>query len=525
MATADEVLRGFYTKKASGKTGIPSPADYYKGQLFAEAGNAQNKRRNELDRANLATAQQAVEAQRAFNNQSLADAELNRQAQEKAQQMQTLTNLGGTALTAYGLSDSHVIGDTIKSGVNQAVPSVAKYLGIDTMPTASLTPSALSAATNAGAVNAGIGTATGTGSIATTPSAYASQGLGTRAKIVADPALMAGAESATSQLAPASSYVMGGGGEGATSAAIGEATGTGASTIGSGGGASIISRAVPIAAIIAGAEMARNQWGGAGIPYEEKTKQQRTVDSPGTAGVMAQVAPFTLMAPEGTTAGRAAENMAAIERTVMAPIDYVFGSKDAFNKDTLNKATNAFLNPFSDADDPSTAGQIANAVFNPIGAIGNLFCFALDTPMQMADGSEQAVQSIDVMDEMLEGGCVTAIGKALSENIYSYNGILVEGHHAVFSDGEWKRVQDCPDAKFHGSGIVYPVVNEHHLIIVDGIVFADMVETPLGWDVSDRERIDWLNLQSKRNELLKERYENSSVSETEALRNDVQVVG
>jgi hypothetical protein len=145
--------------------------------------------------------------------------------------------------------------------------------------------------------------------------------------------------------------------------------------------------------------------------------------------------------------------------------------------------------------------------------------------MQMADGSEQAVQSIDVMDEMLEGGCVTAIGKALSENIYSYNGILVEGHHAVFSDGEWKRVQDCPDAKFHGSGIVYPVVNEHHLIIVDGIVFADMVETPLGWDVSDRERIDWLNLQSKRNELLKERYENSSVSETEALRNDVQVMG
>jgi len=524
MATADEVLRGFYTKKASGKTGIPSPADYYKGQLFAEAGNAQNKRRNELDRANLATAQQAVEAQRAFNNQSLADAELNRQAQEKAQQMQTLTNLGGTALTAYGLSDSHVIGDTIKSGVNQAVPSVAKYLGIDTMPTASLTPSALSAATNAGAVNAGIGTATGTGSIATTPSAYASQGLGTGAKIISDPALMAGTESATTQLAPASSYVMGGG-EGATGAAIGEATGTGASTVGSGGGASIVSRAVPIAAIIAGAEMARNQWGGAGIPYKEKTKQQRVVDSPGTAGVMASVLPGALAAPEGTVLGRAGENMSALERTAMAPIDYVFGNKDAFNKETLNTATNALLNPFSDADDPSTAGQIANAVFNPIGAIGNLFCFAFDTPMQMADGKEVPVQDLDLLDTMLEGGNVMATGKALSENIYSYKGILVEGHHAVFSDGEWKRVQDCPDAKFHGSGIVYPVVNEHHLIIVDGIVFADMVETPLGWDVSDRERIDWLNSQTKRNELLKERYENSSVSETEALRNDVQVMG
>lgn len=523
MATADEVLRGFYTKKASGKTGIPSPADYYKGQLFAEAGNAQNKRRNELDRANLATAQQAVEAQRAFNNQSLADAELNRQAQEKAQQMQTLTNLGGTAATAYGLSGSTMIGDAVKTGVQSVAPGVADYLGISTTPTASLAPEMIGANTAVNAAN--IGATTGTGASAITPSAYASQGLGTGAKIVADPALMAGAESATSQLAPASSYVMGGGGEGATSAAIGEATGTGASTIGSGGGASIISRAVPIAAIIAGAEMARNQWGGAGIPYKEKTKQQRVVDSPGTAGVMASVLPGALAAPEGTVLGRAGENMSALERTAMAPIDYVFGNKDAFNKETLNTATNALLNPFSDADDPSTAGQIANAVFNPIGAIGNLFCFALDTPMQMADGSEQAVQSIDVMDEMLEGGCVTAIGKALSENIYSYNGILVEGHHAVFSDGEWKRVQDCPDAKFHGSGIVYPVVNEHHLIIVDGIVFADMVETPLGWDVSDRERIDWLNLQSKRNELLKERYENSSVSETEALRNDVQVMG
>jgi hypothetical protein len=435
MTNTDAILRRFYAQKASGRTSIPSPADYYRGQLLAESGNLQNRRRNELDRANLSTAQEAVEAQKAFNNQSIVDAEMNRQAQEKAQQMQTLTNLGTTGAMAYGLSDSTLIGDTLKSGVQSVAPSVAKYLGLQT----AAQKAATAAATGATAGTEAAGLMGGSTAAAQTP-------MSTGGLFMAENA----------------------------ADAAGSTAGAGFGTV------------IPIAGTaITAAKL--------GMPVLGKmlgAQSEEEYEKDPSSNFMTQAA--------NITAHDWARPIEAGFEALHIPVP---------GQDTL-------------------VGKILNPGAAILDTVSNIFCFAKGTPMEMANGDIFPVEKIDLSeeDEMLEGGRVMAVGKALSNNIYSYKGILVEGHHAVF-DGEWKRVQDCPEARFYGSGIVYPIVNENHLIVVDGIVFADMVETPLGWDVTDKERIDWLNAQSERNKLLREKYDNSSVSETEALRNDVQAVG
>jgi len=566
MAYADEVLRKFYTEKASGSKSVLSPSEYYKGQLLAEAGNAQNNRKNSLDQATLgisqqsldaqkqynnqslanqkmadANSQQALKAQESFNTQALADAAANRDASEAAAKTQMLTNLGTTAATAYGLSGSTMIGDAVKTGVQSVAPSVAEYLGLQTaaQKAASVIP-----------------------------------------KVAADAASTAGTEAVTQGLSSAGANTAAQGAA-QVGSAVGDTMGvtTGevikgaASSVGSTVGNVAGKVAVPLAIIAAG-NMARQQWGAPDKKWygeESKSGREKFFDDPGV-GLGSNVAD-TLFGSDSEAARIPSQVGEQFSHYAGGPIGKAFDldfkgaaselsnapstTLQSFGVDKgTSEAVNAALNSpgyvysqvaegnttpalnFAAAPDPMTAsastalsnsglgtvGDVASAVVNPIGAVVSLFCFSFGTLLQMEDGSEKAVQDIDIMDTMQEGGCVVAVGKALSENIYSYKGILVEGHHAVFTDGEWKRAQDCSEAKLHGSGIVYPIVNENHLIVVDGIVFADMIETPLGWDVSDNDRIDWLNSQTKRNELLRERYDNSSVSETEALRDDVQTV-
>ncbi len=95
----------------------------------------------------------------------------------------------------------------------------------------------------------------------------------------------------------------------------GTGTGTGSSTAAIGGQA---------LAYIAAAELARGQWGGQGIPWEEKTTLQRVVDNPVAAGVMLSLAPWTVFGGEGDEGPF--KEMSRIERQVMAPIDWLFGS-------------------------------------------------------------------------------------------------------------------------------------------------------------------------------------------------------
>ncbi|MDD4339202.1 MAG: hypothetical protein PHV00_05930 [Syntrophales bacterium] len=141
------------------------------------------------------------------------------------------------------------------------------------------------------------------------------------------------------------------------------------------------------------------------------------------------------------------------------------------------------------------------------GGLSSVFCFAAGTPMLMADRNETAVEDLDLDDRMAEGEEVLAIGKAVTDTLCRYRGLRVEARHAVFEDGRWIRVEDSPHAQpIPGRYVVYPVINREHLIVVRGIVFADLVETPLGWDVTDAERLDWLNGQAERNDDLRRRY-------------------
>ena len=129
-------------------------------------------------------------------------------------------------------------------------------------------------------------------------------------------------------------------------------------------------------------------------------------------------------------------------------------------------------------------------------------CFMAGTMIAYDSGLMYPVELLELNDRILLGGKIIAIGKALSSNIYEYHGMKVEGNHAVYEDGVWKRVQDSPDA-IHlpqlVDVVVYPIVTENHLIVAENRVFADLVETTLGWGVSDERRIEWLNEQSERN--------------------------
>jgi len=175
-------------------------------------------------------------------------------------------------------------------------------------------------------------------------------------------------------------------GTGSTSVGIGAAdlpgaaTGEAANAAASNTLTGTIGKVAPVAAYIAAAELARGQWGGQGIDYGSKTKQQRTVDSPGTAGVMASVLPGSLVAPDDTVLGNANKNMSALERTAMAPIDYLFGDSNAFNGETLRTAGNALYAPISG---DSGAASVANAVLNPISLItggrGTWICTEVNT--------------------------------------------------------------------------------------------------------------------------------------------------
>lgn len=215
--------------------------------------------------------------------------------------------------------------------------------------------------------------------------------------------------------------------------------------------------------------------------------------------------------PEAWLFGDRSQDSDSLIRNTLNPrlsigsnLAYLAGSEDA--ADAINFAMNpiggaavGFATAINDKDWGSVGLGIAT------GGLSFL-CFAAGTPVMMADGTKKVIEDVELKDDMLEGGMVLACGKTLSDNMYRYRGVEVEGHHAVMEDGVWKRVQECATAeKVEGTFILYPLVNNNHLIIVNGIVFADLYESPLGW-VAEAENIDWLNGQEERNRLLMERY-------------------
>jgi len=270
-----------------------------------------------------------------------------------------------------------------------------------------------------------------------------------------------------------------------------------AGTIPAAGGTSIggvVSAVAPVLAIIAAAEMARGQWGGSGTPWEEKTKQQKTVDSPATAGAF----PGLVLAGEDTPLGQVYTGLSAGERTVMAPIDYLFGDSDAFDGKTLQTAGNFLYAPLGDSS--SGWAKAGNFVLNPIAGVVDLFCFVAGTPITMADGSIKPVEEIDLLEDCAGGGIVTGKGVTLSDNIYDYEGVGVTGSHAVYEDGVWIRVSDSKKGKYIDRKEftkVYIINNMKHQLRVNDVIFADYGEVTDSEEMTAQGRLDYLNANCK----------------------------
>ena len=77
------------------------------------------------------------------------------------------------------------------------------------------------------------------------------------------------------------------------------------------------------------------------------------------------------------------------------------------------------------------------------GAAGG--CFVKGTMIEMADGSEKEITSIDVGEET-RGGTVLALMKFLPESIYNYKGVKVSGSHWVIEDNQFIEVENSKRA-------------------------------------------------------------------------------
>ena len=98
--------------------------------------------------------------------------------------------------------------------------------------------------------------------------------------------------------------------------------------------------------------------------------------------------------------------------------------------------------------------------------------------ISMADGSQKAVELVDIRDEVAVGGFVFATGKFLIDDLFEYKGIKVSGSHMVKENGTWTRVSDSKHGKSLGDDehIVYVFGSELRRIIINGIEFTDYFE-------------------------------------------------
>ena len=154
-------------------------------------------------------------------------------------------------------------------------------------------------------------------------------------------------------------------------------------------------------------------------------------------------------------------------------------------------------------------GMIVGAAIG--GIVGAVSCFVPGTLIQMEDGSTKVIETLALGDIVKEGGMVIGCGKSFADNMYSYLGQILEGRHVTFEQGKWLRVENspyavkCVDMELT---IVCPIVVQKHILIVNNHVYADLSETDQGWDVTDADRLNFLNSQKELNHRLASTYVN-----------------
>jgi hypothetical protein len=104
-------------------------------------------------------------------------------------------------------------------------------------------------------------------------------------------------------------------------------------------------------------------------------------------------------------------------------------------------------------------------------------CFVAGTMIKMADGTEKAIEDIDLNDNVKHGGLVWGIGQFIVDDIHDYEGVRVSGSHLVKENGLWTRVRDSNKAVLLDDETptrVYIFACENHILeTYNGVIFSD----------------------------------------------------
>lgn len=140
------------------------------------------------------------------------------------------------------------------------------------------------------------------------------------------------------------------------------------------------------------------------------------------------------------------------------------------------------------------AQAVGAGVVQAAKTVANIFCFHPDTLVTMDNGSQLPICRIGVGD-ITKGGKVLATTRAIGQDFYWYNGVLVTGKHAVKEEGKWVRVENAKLGHRvpHFTEVVCNLVTEDHRIYANGIEFADQYETDLYESLDMDESLQELN--------------------------------
>jgi len=236
----------------------------------------------------------------------------------------TMKGLGQTGLSLYGnlmnIENRGNWQDYAGAGVNTA-SLVGQGMKLANAPGANLMSS------GAGAAGSVVGLASGVEGITKDPSNpanYMNTGisgyqLGSQLSSLASPAASAIAPQAMTTTATGQLAAPMAEGAGATGGAAAGGTSTGAAAGGVGAGT--------VMAAIAAAEALRGAFGGVGKTYDEQSAKEFLFNTPVAAGL----APGAKLAPKDSLWYDYGKALSGGERVAMAPINYLFGDKTAFD--------------------------------------------------------------------------------------------------------------------------------------------------------------------------------------------------
>lgn len=144
------------------------------------------------------------------------------------------------------------------------------------------------------------------------------------------------------------------------------------------------------------------------------------------------------------------------------------------------------------------AQAVASGVQKAVKTVTNIFCFHPDTLIVMESGYLLPIHKV-VVGDLTKGGKVLATTRAIGQDFYWYNGVVVTGKHAVKENGIWIRVESSKlGHQFkYLTEVVCSLVTEKHRIYANGIEFADQYETDLYESLDMDESLAELNKNAK----------------------------